>query len=281
MIIRFLFLFCLIFSYPQHVLALDIMLPRVYRENTAVVGWLMSEKLDGVRGYWDGKKLFSKNGNLLYPPPAFTRSLPPFPLEGELWGGRGTFEKTVSIVKKKIPHKGWLDIQFAIFDVPQEQSSFSSRIQIARNWFTSHPSSYAFVIPQKYITETTQIKDELERIEKLGGEGLIVRNPDAPYRTGRSNDILKVKKFLDTEAVVIGYLPGKGRNLGRLGSLLVELIDTPDIRFKIGSGLSDAVRNSPPPIGTIITFKYFGFYESGLPRFPSFIRIRTDADLSR
>ncbi len=281
MFIRFFFLFCLIFPYPRHVLAFDIMLPGVYRENIEVIGWLMSEKLDGVRGYWDGKKLFSKNGKLLYPPPAFTSSLPPFPLEGELWGGRGTFEKTVSIVKKKLPHKGWLDIQFAIFDVPQEPGSFSSRIQIARNWFSSHPSSYAFVIPQKHITEITQINDELQRIEKLGGEGLIVRNPDALYRKGRSNDILKVKKFLDTEAVVIGYLPGKGRNLGRLGSLLVELTDTPDIRFKIGSGLSDAVRNNPPPIGTIITFKYFGFFKSGLPRFPSFIRIRTDADLSR
>ncbi len=256
------------------------MLPGVYRDNIEVVGWWMSEKLDGVRGYWDGKNLYSKNGHLLHPPREFTRDLPPFPLEGELWGGRGTFEKTVSIVKKKIPHKEWLDIQFAIFDVPQEPGAFSARIQIAKNWFSSHPSSIAFVIPQKHITEITQIKDELQRIEKLGGEGLIVRNPDALYRTGRSNDILKVKNFLDTEAVVVGYIPGKGRNLGRLGSLLVELIDTPNIRFKIGSGLSDAVRDTPPEIGTIITFKYYGFYESGLPRFPSFIRIRTDTDLS-
>jgi len=261
----------LIFLFPRHGFALEIMLPNVYRDNIEVVGWWMSEKLDGVRGYWDGKNLYSKNGNLLHPPRDFTRDLPPFPLDGELWGGRGTFEKTVSIVKKQSPHQGWLDIQFAIFDVPQESGPFSTRIQIAQSWFSSHPSSFAFVIPQKRISEISQLKDELERIEKLGGEGLIVRNPDSLYTTGRSNDILKVKKYLDTEAVVIGHLPGKGRNIGRLGSLLVEFPDSPGVKFKIGSGLSDAMRNAPPPIGTVITFKYYGFYESGLPRFPSFI----------
>lgn len=278
---RVLLLFCFICLSPQRVFALDIMLPNVYKENFQVTGWLMSEKLDGVRGYWDGKKLFSKNGHLLHPPAAFIRGLPPFHLEGELWGGRGTFEKTVSIVKKQTPHKGWLAIQFAIFDVPQEPGTFSTRIQTAQHWFSSHPFSYAYVIPQKLITTISQIQEELQRIEKLGGEGLIVRNPGALYITGRSNDILKVKNFLDAEAVVIDHIPGKGRNKGRLGSLLVELLDTPGLQFKIGSGLSDAVRKSPPSIGATITFKYYGFYESGLPKFPSFIRIRTDLSLSR
>jgi len=277
----FIILWLVICFSPQHAFALEIMLPNVYRDNIEVSGWLMSEKLDGVRGYWDGKKLYSKNGHLLHPPETFIRGLPPFPLEGELWGGRGTFEKTVSIVKKQTPHKGWLDIQFAIFDVPLEPGAFSARIQTAQSWFSSHPSSFAYVILQKSISQISQIKDELQRIEKLGGEGLIVRNPEAFYTTGRSNDILKVKNFLDTEAVVIDHIPGKGRNLGRLGSLFVEFPDSPGLRFKIGSGLSDAVRNNPPPIGAIITFKYYGFYESGIPKFPSFIRVRTDLSLSR
>lgn len=278
MIKTFLFLCLVIYSHPLHVNALEIMLPQVYEDNIQVIGWLMSEKLDGIRGYWDGEQLFSKNGHIFHPPPAFTRDLPPFPLEGELWGGRGTFEKTVSIVKKQIPHDGWLDIQFAIFDVPQEPGRFSSRIEKAKNWFSSHPSRFAFVIPQKNITETSQLRDELQRVEKLGGEGLIVRNPEARYTSGRSIDILKMKSFQDMEATVIGHIPGKGRHQGRLGSLLVKLPDkkTKDIKFKIGSGLSDAERNNPPPIGAIITFKYYGWYKSGIPKFPSFIRIRTD-----
>ncbi len=284
MIKKVLLLCLLICSQPLHIHALELMLPQVYQDNIHVIGWLMSEKLDGVRGYWNGRQLFSKNGHLFHPPPAFTQDLPPFPLEGELWGGRGTFEKTVSIVKKQTPHDGWFEIQFAIFDVPQEPGKFSARLKKAKNWFSYHPSRFAFVIPQKNITEISQLRDELHRMEQLSGEGLIIRNPDALYTIGRSSDILKVKNFYDMEAEVVAHIPGKGKHQGRLGSLLVEIPDKKtnnNIRFKIGGGLSDAERNNPPPIGAIITFKYYGFYTSGIPRFPSFIRIRTDNSLSR
>ena len=259
--------------------ALEIMLPQVYTDGIDVTGWLMSEKLDGVRGYWDGKQLLSKNGNPFHPPAAFTRNFPPFALEGEIWGGRRTFEKTVSIVKKQQPHDGWLELQFAIFDVPQATGGFTRRLQKAKDWFADHPSQFAFVIPQETIKDNGQLKTVLLRVEKSGGEGLIVRKPDTLYANGRSRDILKVKNFFDMEAVVIAHIEGKGRNRGRLGSLLVELPKNKTIRFKIGTGFSDEERDSPPPVGSIITFKYYGFYESGLPRFPSFLRIRTDTSL--
>lgn len=282
MIKNFLFFFLLIIrAFPIDAWGMDLMLPQVYEGDIQVVGWLMSEKLDGVRGYWTGKQLVSKNGKLFHPPPAFTRNFPPFPVEGELWGGRESFHDTVSIIKKQQTHDGWLKIQFAIFDVPQAPGNFSERIQKAKNWFAKNPSQFAFIIPQTTIENIKQLKEELRRIEALGGEGLIVRNPDALYATGRSNDILKVKSFFDAEAVVIGHIPGQGRHQGRLGSLLVKLVEAPDVRFKIGSGLSDDERNNPPPIGTIITFKYYGLYPSGIPKFPSFLRIRSDSSLSR
>ena len=269
-----------IHAFPLNSNSMDIMLPQVYEENIHVVGWLMSEKLDGVRGYWTGKQLLSKNGKLFHPPPAFIRNFPPFPIEGELWGGRETFHNTVSIIKKQKMHDGWLKIQFAIFDVPKAPGNFSERIQKVENWFTNNPSQFAFIIPQTTIKSTNQLTDELKRIEALGGEGLIIRNPEALYTTGRTGDILKVKSFFDAEAVVIGHIPGQGRHQGRLGSLLVELAADTTIKFKIGSGLSDTERNNPPPIGEIITFKYYGFYPSGIPKFPSFLRIRSDASLS-
>lgn len=253
------------------------MLPRVYTDGIDVRGWLMSEKLDGVRGYWDGRQMRSKNGNLLYPPPAFTRKLPPFPLEGELWGGRGTFEKTVSIVTKQQPHDGWLELQFAIFDVPRAPGGFLQRLQRASDWLHKHTSRFAFVIEQKPIRGSDELKVELKRVEALGGEGLIIRKPDALYTTGRSREILKVKSYSDMEAVVIAHVAGSGRNRGRLGSLLVELPDT--TRFRIGTGFSDEQRINPPPVGATITFKYYGLYASGKPRFPSFLRIRTDTGL--
>jgi DNA ligase-1 len=237
----------------------------------------MSEKLDGVRGYWDGKRLLSKNGNILYPPAQFTSGLPPFPLEGELWVGRNSFEHTVSIVNKHQPHNGWLQLKFAIFDVPQAPGGFTERIEKARNWLTLHPSAYAFIIPQVPVESQVHLKQELQRIEDLGGEGLIVRKPGALYAAGRSTEILKVKNFQDAEARVLAYLPGKGKNEGRLGSLLVALAD--DLQFKIGSGFSDSDRESPPPIGTLITFKYYGRYHSGIPKFPSYLRVRPDDGL--
>ena len=105
----------------------------------------------------------------------------------------------------------------------------------------------------------------------------MVRSTDGLYIDGRSTEVLKVKSFLDAEAKVLKHVPGKGRNAGRLGALLVEEPD--GTRFKLGGGFSDAERLSPPPIGSIVTFKYYGRYSSGKPRFPVFLRLRVDAGL--
>lgn len=274
-IIRQLLCCGVLLSTPTH--ASDLMLPEVYTEQVDVSGWLMSEKLDGVRGYWDGQQLLSKNGTIFYPPAAFIRDLPPFPVEGEIWGGRGSFEQTVAIVKKEQPHNGWLQLKLAIFDVPKASGCFTQRIAKASDWFAVHPSAYAFVIPQTSVRDREDLQQHLARIEKLGGEGLIVRNPDANYAAGRSTEILKVKNYQDAEARVLAYFPGKGRNEGRLGSLLVELDD--GTQFKIGGGFSDLERESPPPVGAVVTFKFYGKYQSGIPKFPSFLRIRQDQTL--
>jgi hypothetical protein len=58
------------------------------------------------------------------------------------------------------------------------------------------------------------------------------------------------------------------KNENRMGSLLVELHGS-GIRFNIGTGFSDRMRENPSP-GSLITFKQYGFYESGIPKFPSF-----------
>ena len=255
------------------------MLPQTYliKSDQSVAGWLMSEKLDGVRGYWDGEHLFSKNGTPFFPHSEFIRDLPPFPLEGELWGGRGSFAETVSIVRRQHPHAGWLQLKFAIFDVPEDPGGFTTRIARAEEWFANHPSAYGFVIRQVPVRDRNHLRKELRRIEKLGGEGLIVRRPDAMYHAGRSADILKVKSHQDAEATVVAHLPGHGRNRGRLGALLVEFED--GTRFKIGSGFRDAEREDPPPVGSVITLKYYGTYASGIPKFPSFVRQRLDLGL--
>ena len=252
------------------------MLPQVYAQGDAVAGWLWSEKLDGVRGYWDGRLLWSKQGKLLHPPPAFVAGLPDFPLEGELWGGRGRFEATASIVQQP-QSEAWLQLQFAVFDLPAAPGPFSARIELARSWFNRHPSPYAFVIEQHPVTDAAQLQAELERVERVGGEGLVVRDPRAPYAAGRSAEVLKVKSFADAEAVVVAHLPGQGANAGRLGALLVERPD--GVRFRLGTGFSAAERQRPPPLGAVVSYKYYGFHSSGLPRFPAFLRLRHDQGL--
>ena len=262
---------------PVSAAAFEPLLPQVYDENCVIDGWLMSEKLDGVRGYWDGARLWSKQGHLLQPPAAFTAGWPSFPLEGEIWGGRSTFATTAAILKRAPGNRGWLQLQFAIFDLPAAPGPFIERLDLARSWFRSNPAKHAFVIPQRPVADRAELRDELRRIEALGGEGLVVRDPAAPYAAGRRPEILKVKSSLDAEALVVGQLPGRGRLSGMLGALQVELPD--GTRFKLGSGFSDAERRDPPPLGATITFRHFGYYPSGIPKFPVFVRVRADQRL--
>lgn len=272
-----LLVFTLLVMQPLSSSAHQPMLPKIYKQNQDVVGWWMSEKLDGVRGYWDGHQLWSKNGLRLSPPAQFTQQLPPFALEGELWGGRGTFERTAATVLRQQPHLGWLELKFAIFDVPQSDKSFRQRIFLAQEWFKLHPSDYAVVIEQIPINSEDQLQQEQQRISQLGGEGLIIRDPNAHYSAGRSGSIFKIKPYQDDEAIVIAHLNGKGQNTGCLGALLVQKAD--GITFKIGTGFSRTERQNPPPIGVTITFKHNGFYTSGIPKFPVYLRIRRDSDL--
>lgn len=262
---------------PSATLAHQPMLPQIYRHEQNIMGWWMSEKLDGVRGYWDGERLWSKNGQPFYPPTQFTQELPPFALEGELWAGRNRFEFTTATVLRQQPHPGWLELKFAIFDVPQQDKTFRQRIALAQQWFQHHPSSYAFVIEQIPINSEHHLQQEQQRISDLGGEGLIARDPNALYTAGRSHSICKIKPYQDDEAMVIGHINGNGRNSGHLGALVVQKPD--GITFKIGTGFSQSERENPPPVGTTITYKYNGFYNSGIPKFPVFLRLRSDNEL--
>ncbi len=237
-----------------------------------VTGWLMSEKLDGIRAVWDGKQLLSRRGTLLRPPAAFVRNFPPFPLDGELWSRRNDFEHIVSIVTASGPSEEWLGLTYNIFEAPESPGDFVSRMKRVRTWFDTHPAPYARIIRQRPVTSAQALQDFLKEVEAHGGEGVMVKNPAAGYRGGRSNDLLKVKDYDDMEGRVIGYREGKGRFDGMVGSLLVELDN--GVRFYLGSGLTAEMRKNPPPIGSEITFKYYGWTRSGKPRFASFMRLR-------
>lgn len=247
------------------------MLAQVWQPGMDVQGWWMSEKLDGVRGYWTGERLVSRAGNALAAPEWFTEHFPPVPLDGELWTGRDQFSEVVSIVRRKAPHDGWKSVRYMIFDAPRAKGGFEQRLEFAREWFRAHPNPYATVIEHEVCDGEEHLRNRLAEVEALGGEGLILRQPASAYMVGRSATILKVKTFQEADAVVLEHLPGSGRNAGRMGSLRVEMSN--GVRFAIGTGFTDAERDDPPPVGSTVQFKHQGFTKSGIPRFASFLRI--------
>jgi DNA ligase-1 len=98
---------------------------------------------------------------------------------------------------------------------------------------------------------------------------------DAPYCPGRSEALLKLKPYLDAEAVVVGHRAGTGKYRGLVGALQVE--SAQGRRFFVGSGLSDAMRREPPAIGTKVTYRYRELTSGGLPRFATYLRLHDDA----
>ena len=228
----------------------------------------MSEKLDGMRAYWDGKHLISRGGKIIHAPKYFTKEYPSFAIDGELWSKRGDFEHIMSVVRDKEPSEGWRDIKHYIFEVPNAEGNLTQRLSKVE----PYEGKYIEIIPQIKVKSKEHLENFLHHIESLGGEGVVVRDPTAPYIAKRTSKALKVKSFLDAECEVVEHIEGRGKYKGLLGSLRCKLPD--GTLFKIGSGLSDKERKNPPKVGAIVTFKYKEFTKYGKPRFPVFMRER-------
>jgi DNA ligase-1 len=238
-------------------------------------GWWLSEKLDGVRAYWDGEGFLSRQGNRYLCPDWFCQGLPSTPLDGELWVGRKKFQRTVSIVRRADRSEHWREVRYLVFDAPGDaEASFEDRL--ARAAAELEGVAHAALHPHTLCEGVEHLQAELARVEQLGGEGLMLRKPRSRYVAGRSATLLKVKNFHDAEARVLEHLPGAGRHKGRCGALRVELED--GTLFSVGTGLSDAERDDPPAVGSVITFRYQELTDDGVPRFPSYVGVRHDHD---
>lgn len=248
--------------------AFEVQKPQTYDDDT-IAGWLMSEKLDGIRGYWDGKKLYSKNGNELYPPKWFIQNFPPFELDGELWSKRDDFEFIQSVVLDNTPSDAWKKISYNIFEVPNASGDFLSRLQKAKQWFQKHPHTHVNIIEQIKCQDKEHLQNYLDEIVAIDGEGVIIKNPNQEYHTGISPHILKVKEVYDMEGIIIGH---NLRDDGTLKSLIVKLQS--GVVFNLGGGFSDKQRENYPKLDEVITFKYYGFTKYGKPKFASFLRVR-------
>lgn len=243
------------------------------RDDEDPTGWWMSEKLDGVRAWWDGTKFLSRDGIVYHAPEWFSSRLPKgVLLDGELWMGRGKFQKASGAVRKLIANdEEWRNMEYAIYDAPGHGGTFEERYTWLRG---NHALSY---LPNIRVLEQVQCEN-LAHMEEFyqvmladGAEGIMLRKAGSLYESGKSHTCLKVKPSFDDEGIVVGYTNGKGKHKGRVGALEV---DWNGVRFECGGGLKDEDRKNPPAIGAKITFRYTELTDGGKPRFPRFVCVR-------
>jgi DNA ligase-1 len=267
----------------------------------SIGGWFASEKLDGMRCFWDGgitrgmnsvevpwantekdfrlkeqviaTGLWSRYGKVVRAPEWWVARLPNFPLDGELWTGRGEYQKLMSIVKDHDGGQAWDNVKYLAFDVPSScvfcdgvisNKNYKKSFKGVENWALqrgyAEPNRNTFRINQMNMRklqwndtamphgqiELPLAQDKaIEHLDKFmlnvleqGGEGLIVRKPESIWFPSRSYDCLKYKPFLDAEGTIVGYTWGAGKYLGMIGSVRVKF---DNVEFDL-SGFTDQER---------------------------------------
>ena len=311
-------------------------------ENGSLKGYVVSEKLDGVRAFWDGKVLKARSNKAFAAPKCWLEKFPSFALDGELMLENGGFEQLLSVVNKaNASCEAWDGVRYHIFDAPNAAGSLLERLNVAQNYIDTLSAPHPLrVIEQRKIDSKAQLTALLKQNSARGGEGLVVRKNAAPYERFRTSNAMKLKAYEDAECRVVAHHEGKGRLAGKFGSLTCEQVfdealmnpnsanfglnsskfgsqsvensqnslnsapknssenstnlsknsnsqsensksqqslkNSPQkrtIRFKIGSGFDDKERENPPPIGSLITYKFNGYTAKGLPKFPVFLRL--------
>jgi DNA ligase-1 len=253
----------------------SILLAETYRNQSDVSQYLVSEKLDGVRAIWDGQTLRFRSGKEIHAPRWFINGLPQRALDGELWIGRGSFDRLSGIVRREVPDDTeWRQVRYMIFELPGATGSFRERTEEIRQTVRKADVPWLHEIVQFQVVHRSILQKQFDEIVKAGGEGLMLHRADATYETGRSDTLLKMKPWDDAEAVVIAHLPGKGKHNGTMGALRVRTADGRE--FSLGTGFTDQQRKTPPSIGKTVTYRYRDFTSSGLPRFASFLRVQEE-----
>ncbi|WP_199525471.1 DNA ligase [Pseudoalteromonas sp. bablab_jr011] len=252
----------------------DVLLANVYdADKVNINDYLVSEKYDGIRAIWTGNKLVTRNGHLIHAPVWFTAPLPDVWLDGELWTKRQDFANLSGIVRTHQPNDSeWHKVSYQVFDMPDATLPFSQRYQNYASLVTQINAKHIRAVKQRRFTDNHQLSLFMDELVAKGAEGVMLHLALATHKAGRSDALLKLKPYLDAEAVVVAHFPGKGKYKNMLGALKVR--NAEGVEFKIGSGFSDKQRQFPPAIGSTITYKYHGFTKNGLPRFASFLHER-------
>lgn len=250
-------------------------LSKFYQATEDLTHYWVSEKYDGVRAYWDGNKLLTRSGKTIHAPTEWLSQLPDIALDGELWIAHQQFDHVSGLIRQKHPDSSaWQAIQFMVFDLPKYPGTFSERYHQLEALVAASQAPNLRLVKQTSISSHQALDALLSEVTRKGAEGLMLRRIDTLYASGRTNDLLKVKPYMDDEAVVIDHQQGQGKYTNQLGALIV--MDKNGREFKIGTGFSDDQRANPPEVGDTISYQYHGRTSTGLPRFASFLRVRSD-----
>ena len=253
------------------------MLAAAYDGSQCIDGWLMSEKLDGIRAIYhpEARELRTRTGKPIFAPPEFLAGFPTKTmLDGELFIAYGHFDKVSGIVRSgsNTSMARWAGVRYMVFDAPLVAGIFTVRLAAATAALAC--AKHAAALPHQRVVDAAALDAFHTRIEAAGGEGVMVRDPKSAYVHSRSKALLKVKKFLEEEATVTGHERGTGRLVALTGALTCRFAD--GTTFSCGSGMDDATRKDPPPVGSLITVKFFERTKDNKPRFPIFKGLRTD-----
>eukprot|EP01061_Rhynchopus_euleeides_P011251 TRINITY_DN2081_c1_g1_i1.p1 TRINITY_DN2081_c1_g1~~TRINITY_DN2081_c1_g1_i1.p1 ORF type:complete len:336 (+),score=84.52 TRINITY_DN2081_c1_g1_i1:57-1064(+) len=285
-----------------------VMLAHSYKPGMNIAGWYCSEKLDGIRAYWNGSKLQTRNGVFIDVPKTFKRAMqhcfPKMHADGELFVKPDFFQQTMGAVMRSKEKEGmerWevgpgVHVSYYVFDLPPRNLKDRSRTyaeRLALLQSCQYTISMAQLQPNKFpgvkYLATVESKrlgaapdkakeqaDKLmQRVLRGGGEGLMLREPNSLYTGSRSHTLLKMKEVEESEALVLDWAEGVGKYHGLVGALRCRLHN--GIHFEVGTGLPDSCRLSPDDfIGKVITVRHQSVTDLGVPRFPTYIGTRLD-----
>jgi hypothetical protein len=160
-----------------------------------------------------GEVLRFRSGKTIHAPAWFVAGLPRQPLDGELWIGRGQFERVSGIVRQEVPDDaGWREVRYMIFELPGAPGSFAERAEQIRRLVSRPEVPWLFEIEQFFVADRSQsAKTHLDDVAQGGRRRADAAPGRCAYETGRSDVLLKLKPWQDAEAVVVGHQPGKGR----------------------------------------------------------------------
>ncbi|KAK0522280.1 hypothetical protein OC834_006343 [Tilletia horrida] len=157
-------------------------------QKMTVAGWLVSEKLDGIRAMWDGSNLHTRSGNTILAPSFFTDQLPAdVCLDGELWISREREDSHAVNGLARRAHENleqrrmWEEVVFFVFDAPTLPGDLVQRLESLGTFAPTiqqcSPSSIdaqmqcVYAVPQRRCDNFADALSALAEVHSLGGEG--------------------------------------------------------------------------------------------------------------